>query len=259
MTPLTLNLFQWVAYALFVASAVPAGSAISQLVRARRAPYYALRRSALRRATRWLLVMLILQALAVALWVTPPRVADVLSSPTPARTATPTGVPTPTPTPLPTRTPTPTPTRRPTATPPFIPTSTPSIPLPNSALSPIPSAVPAREDARIAIITLATDVDANEQPVDPGTEFPPGDYRLYIFFTYEGMNEGATTTFAWYGNEEFIDSDTWAWDLDERRRWGEEGRTYYYFRLPGGWEPGLYEVHVFIEDRLQGAARFIVK
>jgi hypothetical protein len=104
-------------------------------------------------------------------------------------------------------------------------------------------------------------VDANDQPVDPGTEFAPGDYRMYVFFTYEGMNEGATTTFAWYGNGEFIDfcSDTWAWDLAEGRRWGEKGRTSFYCRPPGGWEPGVYEIHVFIEDRLQGVAGFEIK
>jgi hypothetical protein len=120
--------------------------------------------------------------------------------------------------------------------------------------------MPAGEDVRIAIITLAAAEDALGQPVDPGTEFPSGDHRVYLFFTYEGMKDGIATTFAWYKDGEFIDfcSDTWAWGLVEGREWGENGRTSYYCKLPGGWQPGTYQVHVFIDDRVQGMTRFVV-
>ena len=251
---------RWVAYALLLASAVPAGLAVAQLIRARRAPYYALRREALRRGTRWVLVALVWLALASAVLIVPSRLADILSAPAPVPTATAATVPTRTPTPRPTRTPTAAPTRRPTATAPFIPTSTPEVSLPESALSPLPSAVPAGEDARITIITLAAGEDALAQPVDPGAEFPPGDHRVYLFFTYEGMQNGVATTFAWYKNGEFLDfcSDTWAWGLVEGRVWGGVGRTSYYCKLPRGWEPGAYQVHVFIETRLQGTAQFVI-
>ena len=249
---------RWVAYALLIASAAPAGLAIVQLIRARRAPYYALRRDALRRGRRWVLVALIWAGLATVLLVVPPRLAAILSTPAPVPTATPVVMPTRTP--RPTRTPTVTPTRRPTATPPFIPTSTPDVPLPASAMSPLPSAVPAGPDARIALITLATEEDALGQPVDPGVEFLPGDHRVYLFFTYEGMKNGVATTFAWYKDGEFIDdcSDTWAWGLVEGRDWGERGRFSYYCRPPGGWQPGAYQIHVFIEERLQGTTQFTI-
>ena len=249
---------RWVAYMLLIASAVPTGLAIAQLIKARRAPYYALRRDALRRSRRWILASLLWQAFAIVLLVLPPGLEAILPAPTPLPTATIAAVPTPTP--RPTRTPTATPTRRPTATAPFIPTATPDEPVPDSALSPLPSAVPASEDARIAIITLAAGEDALGQPVDPGTEFPPGDYRIYLFFTYEGMKDGTATTFAWYKEGEFIEycSDTWAWGLVEGREWGERGQFSYYCRPPGGWQPGTYQVNVFVEDRVQGAAQFRV-
>jgi hypothetical protein len=249
-----------VAYMVLIASAVPAGLAVAQLIKARRAPYYALRREALRRGTRWVLVALVWLALAIAVLIVPSRLVTILSTLTPAPTVTPAAVPTPTLTPRPTRTPTATPTRRPTATAPFIPTSTPEVSLPESALSPLPSAVPAGEDAHITIITLAAEEDALGQPVDPGAEFPPGDHRVYLFFTYEHMQNGVATTFAWYKNGELLDfcSDTWAWGLVEGREWGEVGRTSYYCKLPGGWEPGDYQVHVFIESRLQGTAQFVI-
>jgi hypothetical protein len=249
---------RWVAYVLLIASAVPAGLAVAQLIKARRAPYYALRREALRRGKRWVLTALVWLALAIAVLIVPSRLADILSAPASVPTATAATVPTRTPTPRPTRTPTATPTRRPTATAPFIPTSTPDVPVPESALSTLPSAVPAGEDARITVITLAAQADDLEQPVDPGTEFPPGDHRVYLFFTYEGMQNGVATTFAWYKNGELLDSDTWAWGLAEGREWGEAGRTYYYYKPPEGWEPGDHQVHVFIETRLQGTAQFVI-
>lgn len=260
MTPLTLGLIRWVAYALLIVAAVLVGLAITQLITARRAPFYVMRRNALTRATRWALAALASLVVAVLLLlVVPSLLAVVPASVLP--TATLTSVPTATATSRPTPIPTITPTRRPTATPPFIPTSTPAILPPESALSPLPSAVPAGEDAHIAIITLATEQDASGQPVDPGVEFPPGDHRLYVFFTYEGMRNGTTTTFAWYKDGQLVDfcSDTWLWGLVEGRDWGERGRTSYFCKPPGGWVPGTYEIRAFIETRLQGIAQFVIK
>jgi len=260
LTPLTLGLIRWVAYALLIVAAVLVGLAITQLITARRAPFYVMRRNALTRATRWALAALASLVVAVLLLlVVPSLLAVVPASVLP--TATLTSVPTATATSRPTPIPTITPTRRPTATPPFIPTSTPAILPPESALSPLPSAVPAGEDAHIAIITLATEQDASGQPVDPGVEFPPGDHRLYVFFTYEGMRNGTTTTFAWYKDGQLVDfcSDTWLWGLVEGRDWGERGRTSYFCKPPGGWVPGTYEIRAFIETRLQGIAQFVIK
>lgn len=258
---MTLDLMRWAAYALLVASGIPAGLVVQQLIKARRAPYYAMRRDAFRRAKRWILASLVLQALAIVLLIGALYLGGIVSAPPTVPTVTSTITPVPTPTPRPTLTPTVTPTRRPTATPPFIPTSTPAIPLPESALSPLPSAVPAGEDARIAVITLAADLDDSGEPVDPGAEFPPGEHRVCLFFTYEGMKNGVVTTFAWYKDEEFIDfcSDTWLWGLVEGRDWGERGQSSYYCNPPGGWEPGTYEIRVFIETRLQGIAQFVIR
>jgi len=256
-----MDLIRWAAYMLLTASGIPAGLVVYQLIKARRAPYYAMRRDAFRRAKHWLLASLVLQALAVALLILPLYLTVIVPAPPPAPTVTPTVTPVFTPTRRPTRTPIATPTRRPTATPPFIPTLTPAIPLPEPALSPLPSAVPAGEDARIAIITMAADLDDSGQPVDPGTEFPPGDHRVCLSFTYEGMKNGVMTTFAWYSGEEFLDfcSDTWLWGLVEGRDWGEHGQSSYYCNPPGGWEPGTYEIRVFIETQLQGIAQFVIR
>ena len=254
----TREWLQWVACALLLASVVPLAAAILQFVRARKAPYYAMRENALGQGKRWLLVTLVLLVLGVDVLVVPPRLAEIWPAsedPLPdAVTRTPTAAPTPTP--RPTLTPTATPTRRPTATAPFIPTptsvSTITAPLPDSALTPLPGAVLAGEGARITFITLAADEDAHGGPVDPGSEFPPGDHRVYLFITYEGMADGVAWTFATYRGAELLDSSTQLWE------WGAEGRTYLFYEPPVGYEPGVHEMQVFVEERLQAIAQFII-
>lgn len=255
MTSATLTWLRWVAYVLLLSSVIPVGVVITQLIRARRAPFYIARELALKRAKRWVLVALLLVVLGVDLWIVPPRLAPPSRQPPEQvlHTPTPTSVTMITSTPRPTRTPTATPTRRPTATPPFIPTPTSDVPLPESALTPLPSAVPAGEGARIDVITLAADRDDGGQPVDPGNEFPPGDHRVYLFIHYEGMADGVAWTLAMYREGEFLDSTTQLWE------WGTEGKTYLYYKPPGGYEPGVYEMRVFIEHRLQGVAQFVIR
>jgi len=250
LAALTPEKIRWVAYALVIASAIPFGLSIPHFIKSRRAPYYILRQDALKKAWRWVLVTLVLQALALTLLIVAPRLATVYPAPT--ATPPPTRTPAPTRTPRPTRTPTATATRRPTATPTAILTPTPAVPLPDIALTPLPSAVPADEDARIELTALATEKDESSLPVNPGSEFPPGDHWMYLFFTYEGMKNNVKRTFAWYKDGQFLErcSDSGLWE------WGDHGRTWY--RCPGVWEPGAYQVHVFIETRLQFVAEFVI-
>jgi len=234
---------------------------VPQFRKARLAPYYVLRRNALRRGTRCLLAAAALLVAGIVLMATAPRLAVV----TPLPTATPTHTPAPTLTPRPTYTPSATPTHRPTATAPLIPTSTPTptpgptVPIPGSALTPWPSAVPAGESARIMPRYIAIG-DAAGHLQSRGTQFPPGDYWVYLAFAYEGMQDGVMTTFAWYKDGEPFErcSDTWLWGTVEGRRWGDRGQRLYGCGPRDGWEPGRYEVHVFIETRLQGIAQFVV-
>jgi hypothetical protein len=113
----------------------------------------------------------------------------------------------------------------------------------------MPSAVPAGADARVVLTALATEKDENSQPLDPGNEFPPGEHWVYLFFTYEEMENGVARTFAWYKDGEFLErcSQTELWE------WGDRGRTWY--GCPGSWEPGTYEIHVFREKRVSALLR----
>jgi len=248
LTVLTPDWLRLIAYLLFASSLIPAALAVQQFLRSRGAKYYVMRQNAHQRFVRWMFVALTMEVLAVAVLITAPRLPPIELAPTAAPIVT----VSPSPTSRPTRTPTPTLTRPPTATPPFIPTPTPDTPSPDPAVSPLPSDVPAGEDARITFITLAADKDENGQPVDPGTEFPPGDHRVYLFIAYEGMTNGLAWTFDIYRGEEHLDGLTQAWE------WGEQGETYLYYKPPGGYEPGIYQMRVLIEDRVQGVAQFVI-
>jgi len=249
-----LTWLRWIAYVVLLSSIIPVMMAIYQMDRARRAPFYAARGAALKRVRRWALVALLIVVVALNLLVVAPRLAKILGRPAePARdTPTPTAAVMVTPTPRPTCTPTCTPTRRPTATPPFIPTPTSGVRPPESAVTPLPDAVPAGEGAHITVITLAAERDEAGQPVDPGAEFPPGDHRVYLFISYEGMANGVAWTFAVYRDGGLVDSVTQGWE------WGATGKTYLYFKPPGGYEPGVYEMQVFVGERLQGVAQFVI-
>ncbi|HET90714.1 MAG TPA: hypothetical protein ENN99_08255 [Chloroflexi bacterium] len=247
---------RWLGYVLLAASAIPLAMVIRLLVRSRQAPFYAVRQGAIQRLKPWLLALALLLVLGTGLFVLPPYLIEMLSG---AREEEqPLDVPPSTPAmavtfvSLPTSAPTATPTRRPTATPPFIPTPTPVLSPPASALTPLPSAASPSQDAHITIVTLAADRDEEGQPVDAGDEFAPGNRQVYLFISYADMADGVPWTFAIYREGELLDSTTRLWE------WGPDGRTSLYYTPPGGYRPGVYEMRVFIGERLQGVAQFVI-
>ncbi|MGB9870960.1 MAG: hypothetical protein ACPLYD_04800 [Anaerolineae bacterium] len=255
----------WIGIALLALAGGAIGVSIWKFRHARTASYYFMREAARRSGVRWFLLAvaaLILGGSTFYIYwpsratMRPPvgvtmTVSAVAGSPTaavpPSPTATRTPSPSPSPTPLP-----------PTATP--SPTPTPFYPMPDTARSPLPGAVPARPEARIAVETFALGVE-NGRPVQPGSEFPAGDFRVYAFIRYEGMNRGATWTYGWYREGEYLDGNTCLWWTrlpDCPYMVGENGLTFLYYRRPGGYDPGTYEVRIWIEDRFQGAYRFVI-
>ena len=69
------------AYGLLVFSIVPVVLSILSFGKARRAPYYAIRRDAVKRASRWASTALVLLALALGLLVLPPLLKAILPGP----------------------------------------------------------------------------------------------------------------------------------------------------------------------------------
>ena len=254
---------RWIAYALLIGSAIPAGLSIPRFIKSRRAKYYGIRREALQQAMRWLLIMGIMQVVAILLLIVCPILQNGAATHPPDITATPTrelaadatSPPERTSTPSPTALPTAAPTRRPTATPSPAPTQPAPTAVPPDGPTQEIVPVPAGPDASVRFTALAMEKDASGLPVNPGFEFPPGDHAMYVFFTYEGMQNGVERTFAWYKDDEPFDrcSQTALWE------WGDRGRTSYYCQPSTGWEPGNYAVHVLVEDKLQFITEFAIK
>jgi biotin carboxyl carrier protein len=255
-----------IALGLLVLTAVAIGVSVFKFRHARTAPYYFIREAARRSGIRWLYVAVMALILGGSIFyvqerwraVTPSPVGvtpfvSAVQSPTATFQPSPTATGTPSPTPLPTL-------PSPTATPSPAPTPTPFYPMPDTVHSPLPGAVPARPEARIHLETFALGVE-NGQPVQPGTEFTAGDFRVYAFIRYEGMSRGATWTYGWYREGEYLDGNTCLWWVRLPNcpyMVGEHGVTFLYYRRPGGYDPGTYEVRIWIEDRFQGAFRFAI-
>lgn len=263
----TPTILRWIAYVLLLGSLALLGLAIYQFVKSRRARYYVLRRTALEHAMRWLLAFGGALVLGIVLLVgssllnrgettsTPTAMPKVTATITvtsgkPSATAVPTI--TPPPTQLPTATLISQPTAAATATPPAsaLPTAQPSADVSTPDVSPI-SAGPG---ARVTFTALAMEKDGSGLPVNPDTQFPAGDHAVYVFFTYEGLQNGVERTFAWYKDGEYYErcSQTALWD------WGDRGRTSYFCHPSTGWEPGTYEIQVFVEEELQFIAQFVI-
>ena len=211
-------------------------------IQSRRAAYYILREEAVRRTRRWSLVAVLVLTSSIAIVVyasnqpapviiadtftpTPlPIVSPASASPSPTLTATPTSRPTLTATSPPT--PTPTPTLKPGS-------------VPDLLLTPIPSAVPPAPAANLTFTTLASVLDNNKNPVDPGLVFPAGTKTIQIFFHASGVNNGAAwSVFCTKGNQ-LVDHVITLW------RWGTRPQGSRAFCSIDG-SVGAYTVSVYL-------------
>jgi hypothetical protein len=185
--------------------------------RSQQAAYYVLREEANARMWRWVITgaatFVLTIVIAVSSAQAPQQVAIANVTPTAAPINSPASAnPSPTHTAAPTLTPSP--TDKPTATP--SPSATPTIKpgsIPDELLTPIPSAVPPSASAKLSFTTLASILDSNKNPVDPGLAFPVGTRSVQVFFKASGVNNGATWGIFCSKNGRIVDSvvDLWQW------------------------------------------------
>ena len=203
--------------------------------------------------TKWLtiltLTLLLIGSASGALWAVSIQKPDLL--PVPVPTGTPTLIPSPTPrTPTATFTPTSTPTITPTATATPVP---PDAEVPTVLRTPFPAmAVTAGPDAALVDLVLAAGVE-NDQPVQPMTNFIPGTEQVYAFFTFDGMARNVPWSHVWYAYvddgmiEVWSEVDLWPGDAPH-------GFTWRYLNC----QDGRYELHVYVDRRLQQKVPFTV-
>jgi hypothetical protein len=204
-------------------------------------------------AGRWAIASFLGVAAAVALVVFAARAQPALSAnPTATQTATPEIVPTvgPPPTRTPTRRPTATPTLSATTTltPTLAPTLAPDVP--EALLTPIPSAVAPNPDATFEFITLASRID-NNNPVDPGLQFPVGTRRVYLVFRATGVNNGALWGLFCYRDGAIFDSFVGLWDD------GNRPQTARAFCTHDG-TPGVFRLRAYLGTTLAIEVEYII-
>ena len=234
--------------------------AVYSLRLARSGSYYVMREEARKRGLRAILVAVFLIPVTVGLAAYADHAAEYSI---PVARATETAAPTAT-RPRPTiahtaEPPTNTPLPRPTTTPLPIPTATasptriPPTDLPPTLLTPIPSAVPAAENASFGPIQLGTGyIRETSQLTGISNVFPMDTPVIHATFLVRNLNRNAVWTAAWYQDGKYIAGDPLLWtDLPNI-----VGHAF--FGRPGGYRPGKWELRLYIEDRLQSKAAFTI-
>jgi hypothetical protein len=223
---------------------------IRQIRSARTLPYFLLRRDRLTLGWRWIFIGFLLSIMAILVQIFGLDVAYMIVPPTPSITPTSSITLTPTITITPSITDTPTITTTPSIT--FTPTETPTPILPEVlARLLILDTVTPNPDAALSPILIAARIDQLNRPLDPVDRFENPVGKLFGAFTYNNLQDGVRWTAIWYLNGQEICIETQPWD-------GGTGGYGYTECEPEFWQPGDYEVQMFLGERWFVSTRFTI-
>ncbi len=232
-------------FVLGLVALIVAIAAFSNFRRARRAPYFRIRRDSNRTAWRLVLaeVMLvgsILALISLRRFVPP---ADLETFLIPRSTITPTASST-----LAAEA-----SVEPTSAPPTItPTQPTPTPTPTPLIATIASDVTPPASARLTLTDVASGISPNLTPINASRTFPIGTPRLYFFIEFSGMANGVSWSRVLLLNGEAVRSESETWER------GEQGEAYYWFEAQGGWPAGRYEIRLYLGNQLADSAEFEV-
>lgn len=251
----------WLAGLLGLGCAVSLIAGMAELSRARRLPFFLLRRQAIERGWRSLISGVFFLILGLAVLVGGKPLAETVIPPTLSPTLSPTPSVTPTETLTPTVTLTPSltlpPTETLTASPTLPPTQTPTPGYPAGRFTNIPEAtVTPQPDAVIGLITVAVDQTDSGQPIGAASQFDAAALtKLVALYSYDKMTNGVQTSTVWYRDAAPIYIDTALWEG------GTGGSTVVGDECPLArcqFLPGNYRVAVFVGDQLKRWADFVI-
>jgi hypothetical protein len=218
---------------------------------ARQLTFYRLRSE--RMASGWQLFGLAIGMLVVSAWLAfyGEPVAYQYFPPSPTASLTPSATTIPTMTLSPTITLTPTLTETPLTTDTPTATTTPFLPISIEAL--FQSSVTPNPEAAFSPLEFSTQYDG-VVALDPQTVFQNPITAIYGVFTYDQMLPGAQWTALWLRQGELVHYETKPWD-------GTTGGYGYTDCIDpvGGWQPGTYEVQIFVGTDWKVVGRFIVQ
>lgn len=163
----------------------------------------------------------------------------------PTETSTPTASPSTTPPPTPTLSPTTRATSTPTPTPSI--TTTPTVTWTPSAtyesvlrLTPPAARRQHRSEASIQITALGDAISDNPTAAQPEIEFGPGVQRIYVFFSFEQMDNGVSWSRALYRDGVAVQGQAYLWGM------GSSGHSIFFFGNDAGYPPGRYEIRLYL-------------
>jgi len=240
-------------YILGIVLLIALVSSFSSFRRARKAPYFRIRRDATQAAWRWVLVLLVCTgglygALRARQMLTPPDMASLWPSP-PTVTPTFSLLEAATPTLDPNATP-----KEPLLGPPTItPTQPTAPPTPNPPLATHQTDVTPPAGAEITITAIARGMTTERIPVEPGTKFPVGIAKIYVFYKYANMANGLSWGLALLRNGAVVRTEPALW------KYGETGTGYYQFPAQGGFPAGNYQVQFFIGEKMVAQGAFTIE
>jgi len=128
-----------------------------------------------------------------------------------------------------------------TAPPGFTPTDT-AFPTFTPQITPVVSDITPLPNAWIGITALDSQISDALAPLSPRTTFEAGAKRIYCFIRFQGMVSGVAWQRHLYRSGEWLDGGSYLWGLET------EGVSYFFFGSETGFEPGAYEVRLFIGD-----------
>ncbi len=244
------------AIALVILAAVfavaSARSGLRTLQSARKMTFYRLRRQ--REAGGWrmlgLSALLVVFAFAVPMYGVP--TVYRYFPPTPTITLTPTITPYRSITPTPSITLTPTVTDTPLVT--NTPTITPTPSLPLAVVALFQSSITPNPQVVFSPLTFSTKIDDNLQAVDPQTIFDNPIQQIFATYSYNNMTPGAQWTAVWLrdGTQVCLETHPFAG--------GTGGFDSASCTDPvGGWQPGRYEVQIFVGEEWIVVGAFLVQ
>jgi hypothetical protein len=241
---------QLLSLALLAALVVLLALGWSRLRAAHRLPFFMLRRQRSLQAWRLVLLGVALGLAGLVMRLIGRQAAYVLVPPTPSATPTFTPTASATTTLTPSITPTPSDTLIPSITPTASDTPTPTIPDAITVL--FRETVTARPEAVFSPIEIARRLDRLNRAINPAEAFENPIGILYGAFTYDFLDDGVRWTALWYREDQIVCSETRLWEG------GTGGYGYAECAPPGGWQPGEYELRMFLGESWRISARFRV-
>ncbi|MCS7059540.1 MAG: hypothetical protein RMN25_00075 [Anaerolineae bacterium] len=112
---------------------------------------------------------------------------------------------------------------------------------------------PPVEGKHLMLRAIAGGADASGLPINPSSEFQAGIPSIYIFFDFQNVPVGQRLRHNWFRNGGSVFFESFPWERSG------SGNAFIEWAPARGFDVGLYEVRVFLEDELQFVANFEVK